>query len=170
MTWTLCTTPSRFTPDQLSILEFSSVDDLMSEFFEDALDPMFRTEKDGHAVIPAKPFSPRADGLYEDKGGQPTSMPYRRNANFSHITLAVVDFDCEERPALDSWLATLRQQGSGSSRTRPIPTGSQSSPSATASHCRSTSLSLSALPVVGPTASGRASWTIWDSQRRPRPR
>ncbi|TQF08707.1 hypothetical protein FJV41_48485, partial [Myxococcus llanfairpwllgwyngyllgogerychwyrndrobwllllantysiliogogogochensis] len=111
MTWTLCITPSRFTPDQLSVLEFSSIDDLMSEFFEDATDPMLRAEKDGHAFIPALPCPPRADGLYEGKGGDPTPTPYRRNANFSHVTLAVVDFDCEEQPALDSWLAGLRQRG-----------------------------------------------------------
>ncbi|QQR44929.1 hypothetical protein JKA73_01910 [Myxococcus xanthus] len=111
MTWTLCITPSRFQPDQLSVREFSSIDGLMSEFFEDALDPTLRTEKDGHAVIPAKPLPPRADGLYEGKGGDPTPTPYRRNANFSHVALAVVDFDCEELAALDAWLASLRQRG-----------------------------------------------------------
>ncbi|WP_342377328.1 hypothetical protein NVS55_12065 [Myxococcus stipitatus] len=111
MTWTLCITPSRYDSDQLSVMEFSSIDDLMSEFFEDAMDPALRTEKDGHAVIPAKPSPPRADGLYEGKAGLPTPTPYRRNANFSHVSLAVVDFDCEEQSALDSWLASLRQRG-----------------------------------------------------------
>ncbi|MFY2558387.1 hypothetical protein ACN469_12215 [Corallococcus terminator] len=111
MSWTLCLTPSRFTPDQLSVREFSSIDELMSEFFEDAMDPVLRAEKDGHSLIPARPCPPRADGLYEGKGGQPTPTPYRRNANFSHVTLAVVDFDCEEQSALDSWLAALRQRG-----------------------------------------------------------
>ncbi|WP_408888700.1 hypothetical protein ACJ2CR_29455 [Myxococcus faecalis] len=83
----------------------------MSEFFEDTQDPALRTEKDGHAVIPARPCPPREDGMYEGKGGDSTPTPYRRNANFSHVTLAVVDFDCEERAALEVWLASLRQRG-----------------------------------------------------------
>jgi len=111
MTWTICLIESRFTPAQLVLVEFSSIEELMSELFATATDPLMRAAKDGHALIPARPCPPRADGLYEGKDGRPTSTPYRRNANFSHVTMAVVDFDCEEQAALDSWLASLRQRG-----------------------------------------------------------
>ncbi|MFB1484424.1 hypothetical protein [Corallococcus sp. RDP092CA] len=83
----------------------------MAALFEVAMAPLLRAEKDGRALIPAKPHPPRADGLYEGKDGEPTPKPYRRNANFSHVALAVVDFDCETHDALEAWLADLRRHG-----------------------------------------------------------
>ncbi len=108
--WTVCLTDSRFTPGSLDVVEFSSAGELMAALYEVAAAPLVRPEKDGRAIIPAKPHPPRADGLYEGKDGQPTPAPYRRNANFSHITLAIVDFDGETQAALDAWLASLRRR------------------------------------------------------------
>jgi hypothetical protein len=109
--WTVCLTDSRFTPGRLDVVEFGSAGELMAALYEVAADPLLREEKDGRAIIPAKPHPPRADGLYEGKDGQPAPAPYRRNANFSHVTLAIVDFDGETQAALDTWLASLRRRG-----------------------------------------------------------
>ncbi|NBC46375.1 hypothetical protein GTZ93_42025 [Corallococcus exiguus] len=92
-------------------MEFNSAGELMTALWEVAVDPLLREEKDGRAIIPARPCPPRADGLYEGKDGQPTPTPYRRNANFSHVTLGIVDFDGETQAALEAWLASLRRRG-----------------------------------------------------------
>ncbi|RKH40302.1 hypothetical protein D7Y23_34950 [Corallococcus sp. AB050B] len=92
-------------------MTLGSLTELMIALWEVAVDPLLREEKDGRAIIPARPCPPRANGLYEGKDGQPTPAPYRRNANFSHVTLGIVDFDGETQAALEAWLADLRRRG-----------------------------------------------------------
>ncbi|RKI02466.1 hypothetical protein D7Y15_35510 [Corallococcus sp. AB030] len=109
--WAVCLTDSRFTPGGMEVVTFGPLAELMTALWEVAVDPLLREEKDGRAIIPARPCPPRADGLYEGKDGQPTPTPYRRNANFSHVTLGIVDFDGETQAALEAWLASLRRRG-----------------------------------------------------------